>query len=162
MWEVATGRRLFFHAALPKAARAVAFHPDGAMLATVLGYCADEAHVVELRDVHTGRVLESFPARNGNHTRGLAFSPDGTRLAIGGRAMKIWDVAGRREVVVLNDNHPDIGPLVFSRDGHRIAGGSYDGTALVWDASPVDVSPASPGASVSTIDGTATTAPARP
>jgi len=134
MWEVATGRRLFAHARLQGAVRAIAFHPDGKVLAAALG----GTHVVALRDALTGRVLESFPAHNGN-TRSLAFSPDGTRLAIGGRALKLWDVANRRDVIALYDSHVDVGPLVFSRDGHRLAAGSYGAAALIWDATPVEI-----------------------
>jgi WD40 repeat protein len=146
VWEVASGRRLFAQERLPDTVRAVAFQPDGMVLAAVQGSCTTGAgHVLELRDARSGRVLESFPAHGGPHTRSLAFSPDGTRLAVGGTAPKLWDVASRREVAVLHGNHPDVGPLAFSRDGHHLAAGTYDATALVWDATPTEPPDPLPG-----------------
>ncbi len=141
VWEVASGRRLFIQERLPNAVRAVAFHPDGNVLGAVLGSCIrGGVHVVELRDARSGRVLASFPAHGGPHTRSLAFTPDGTRLAIGGTAPKLFDVATRREVTDLYSGHGDVGPLAFSRDGHRLAAGSYDANAMVWDATPLELS----------------------
>jgi WD40 repeat protein len=65
--------------------RVMALHPSGRMLATV------DLHGVRLWDVATGRVVRTYPMdyspapeyQHGRPAGAVAFTPDGTRLAIG-------------------------------------------------------------------------------
>jgi WD40 repeat protein/DNA-binding SARP family transcriptional activator len=69
-------------------------------------------------------------------TGGVAFSPDGTRLAttdLDGTA-KIRDAATGQELLTLAGHTDDVMNLVFSPDGTRLATTSLDGTARIWDA----------------------------
>jgi dipeptidyl aminopeptidase/acylaminoacyl peptidase len=75
-----------------------------------------------------------FPG-NGGEVDALAFSPDGLRLASGGRAdVLLWDVAGRRVLRRLADDQAQVSALAFSPDGALIAGGREDSGAVVWEA----------------------------
>lgn len=68
---------------------------------------------------------------------GLAFSPDGTRMASGTREGRLilWDVAARRRLHERRA-HDDsiIWSLAFSPDGTRLASAGNDQTVRVWDA----------------------------
>jgi len=70
-----------------------------------------------------------------NHVKGVAWSPDGTRLASGGwdGTVRIWDAASGEELHVLN--HKDhVHSVAWSPDGAQLASGSDDDTVRVWDA----------------------------
>jgi WD40 repeat protein len=66
---------------------------------------------------------------------GIAFSPDGTRLAATSEygAAKIWNVETGKELFTLSGHTMDSGRLTFSSDGTRLATASDDKTAKVWD-----------------------------
>ena len=68
--------------------------------------------------------------------RGVAFSPDGTRLGTGGvdTAVRIWDaITGYQLLEVKHSNN--VTAVAFSPDGTRLATGSKDKTARIWDVS---------------------------
>jgi WD40 repeat protein len=81
--------------------------------------------------VETGKqvvVLEGF-------SHGVAFSPDGRRLACGvGNAIKVWDVALGWASLSLTGHLASVRAVTFSPDGRRIVSGSDDNTLKVWDA----------------------------
>ncbi|MBW2456424.1 MAG: WD40 repeat domain-containing protein [Deltaproteobacteria bacterium] len=88
---------------------------------------------MRLWDVETGkskRVLEG----HGGGVRGLAYSPDGTKLASGGtdRTIRLWDVEDGSSRVL--GEHPGrVYWMAFHPDGRRLGAGSSDGTARIWD-----------------------------
>jgi eukaryotic-like serine/threonine-protein kinase len=67
---------------------------------------------------------------------GLAFSPDGTRLAAGcaDSTIRLIDVATRQEVANLRGHTDYVHAVAWSPDGTRLVSGSGDFTVRVWDA----------------------------
>jgi WD40 repeat protein len=83
---------------------------------------------------------------NEGAVRGLAFSPDGGRLAAGYAAQEgevlVWDVASglvsgerpsHRLVAPMQDDPTSITSLSFSADGVYLSAGSASGATFVWD-----------------------------
>src|SRR5205807_545043 len=72
---------------------------------------------------------------------GVAFSPDGRRLATSELAnpVKVWDAASGQVVLRLEGHPSGALAVAFSPDGTRLATASWDGTVKVWDAATGEV-----------------------
>jgi WD40 repeat protein len=113
-----------------------ALDPTGRVLA-VGGY--DRA--VELWDPLTGRHLRhlgTFPAA----VRRLAFSPDGTQLAVGtidpAGAVRVVDVADGSGAATLTGLNTDVNGLAWSLDGGLLGAASSGGVLALWPMQPAD------------------------
>jgi WD40 repeat protein len=73
---------------------------------------------------------------------GVAFSPDGRRLASGSHdgTVKVWDGATGTELVTLKGHAGTVWGVAFSPDGRRLASAHQDGSIKLWETSiPPDV-----------------------
>ncbi|WUH89392.1 NACHT domain-containing protein [Streptomyces sp. NBC_00433] len=106
-------------------AAALAFSPDGTLLATG-GSTSD----VWVWDVRTGRE-RAFLTRDGA-VWALAFSPDGTRLAVAGAGgVVLWEhLNGERTEGV--QSLGTVRALAFSPNGELLATGAQDGAVHLW------------------------------
>ena len=130
VWEVATGENI---ATLESSwmVRGVAFSPDGRCLTTgttrtVTLWCTKTWQPIVTLDTVS---FESF-----------AFSPDGSRLVIGGtwpeQRIQIWDVETRELIVELSGHKSDVESFAFSPDSRLLASGGFDGVIYLWDMTP--------------------------
>jgi WD40 repeat protein len=122
----------------------VTFSPDGRILASIgTDGATDKPRPVKLRDAKTGRLIRTLDG----HTRvtwGVAFSPDGTRLATASfdQKVKLWDARTGQEALTLLGHTDAAMGLAFSPAGTRLATAGADRTIRIWDASPLTEPPA--------------------
>ncbi|KAG2072184.1 WD40 repeat-like protein, partial [Suillus decipiens] len=65
----------------------------------------------------------------------IALSPNGKIIASGGGQVNLWDVKTRKVIATWTGHTDIVWTLCWSGDGERVASGSWDGTAKVWDVS---------------------------
>jgi WD40 repeat protein len=67
-----------------------------------------------------------------------AFSPDGTRLAVGSqdRMIHIFDTRDWRESLILRGHTGNITSVEWTPDGRKLVSASHDSTLRIWDAGP--------------------------
>jgi RNA polymerase sigma factor (sigma-70 family) len=148
LWDTTTGKVLHrLEPALENQVFAACFSPDGKTLASCgLGLAQRErGPVLKLWDVTSGR--ERLRVKPGNNITGLAFSPNGRLLAVlndGGylypgerpqnhTAVRLLDAYTGAELHRYSGHRAGVTSAAFSRDGARLATGSKDTTALLWE-----------------------------
>jgi WD40 repeat protein/serine/threonine protein kinase len=108
----------------------VACSPDGRWFA------AGDGMAVVLWDATTGEPINKLPSPEGG-AYAMAFSPDGSRLALGGveGLVTVWDPVGRQRLLQLKGHTAQVTRLRFGADGKSLVSAAADGTAKLWDLS---------------------------
>lgn len=110
---------------------AVAFSPDGSLLATA-GY--DQS--IQLWNAASGDPVRELAGHSGA-VFDLAFRPDGKMLASASadRTVKLWDVATGVRLETFAQPLGELYAVAFSPDGRRVAAGGVDNRIRVWQVS---------------------------
>ena len=106
------------------------FSPDGNLVAS--GSYSGAVYIHQ-RD---GKLLTRLVGAKSVLIRGLSFSADGKRLAVGGKGsiVRIWDVANSRLLQEFDSRHRgDLNRVQLHANGRLLLTGSTDGTAKLWD-----------------------------
>jgi WD40 repeat protein len=142
VWDAATGRLIRTIGSGPlEMLRAVAVTPDGKRVATArYDHIAQKADL-QVWSVGTGeRVMPLRGVIVGVNAmpEGLAFSPDGQRVALAtGFSVVLFDSGTGEEILTLLPLRLDrLQSVAFSPDGRRIAAASFGGPVMTWDSGP--------------------------
>jgi WD40 repeat protein len=126
------GATLSAHTSPSPVREAIAFSPDGRMLASNGG-----GRSILLWDVQHRRLLGTpLAGPPAQLIDGIAFSPDGRILAGAGAnaTVRLWDVARRQPLGLPLVGHTDsVLTVAFSPDGTILASGGGDNTVRLWD-----------------------------
>jgi WD40 repeat protein len=105
----------------------LAFSPDGKRLFSLAA--AGEKDAVRVWDPATGAELFMVGSPAGI---GVATSPDGTLLAVGGRTLTLWNLQSREQAQSISCPGDIVISPAFSPDGKSVAG-NCRGIITVWD-----------------------------
>jgi serine/threonine protein kinase/WD40 repeat protein len=147
VWDVDTGKEIKGFKATRAWLNALAFGPDGALLA-VGGQAkgVGGASGILVWDITTGRLRHTLRGHAGTVTC-IAFSPDGRRIVSGGTdpkggdsEIRVWDAASGKELTTWN-TPGGVSALAFPPDGHqlivvRAASSISEPPTEVWDGTP--------------------------
>jgi WD40 repeat protein/serine/threonine protein kinase len=138
LWDAATGRRLRTEKAHSGPVRCLAFGPGGLL-------ASGDDRGVRVCEADSGRVRMTM-GNAGLTVTGMAFSPDGKRLAGSYRPpgsaarspgeLKLWDTQTGREIRSYRAHQRAATCVAVTPDGRRLISGSEDRTVLVWLLEP--------------------------
>jgi WD40 repeat protein len=115
---------------------------DGRFFAFAVG-----GGLLEVRDLATGALVFTIPQETvgsaWDTSAPVAFTPDGSRLAVGRSdgSIRLWDTHTPgvvSEMLTLRGHRGPVTYLSLSRDGSRLTSTGADGDVRVWDATPVE------------------------
>jgi WD40 repeat protein len=116
---------------MPRGSGKCAFSPDSKRLVVTAGYPGCEVSLFDLAP--RKRTILYKDLKPG--CRAVAFSPDGTWIAIGCEdgKVRLWDVTAGKETAILAGNDTGLYGVSFSPDSKLVAAAEHAGQIRVWD-----------------------------
>jgi WD40 repeat protein/serine/threonine protein kinase len=134
VWDGATGALLHRLRASNAGVRAVAFSPDGRLLASSSGETGPVPGEAVVWDLDDGRPIAVY-REHGEVVDALAFLDDRRIASAGGdKKIHVWDPSTAVRIMTLEGHTEGGRRLALSRDRRSLASGADDGTVRVWDA----------------------------
>jgi WD40 repeat protein/serine/threonine protein kinase len=132
LWETATGKELQTIRLHPRRIRAVAISPTDSRVVVSSGYAGGGQ--MSVWDYETGEKIEDLSNGVAVAT-GLAFSPDGQRLAVAQprNVLQIWETRPWQHIQTITGPVAEYACPVFDPGGQRLAAEVWDGSICVWD-----------------------------
>ncbi len=126
--DVAAGGEVWCSPKQSVGMNAIAVSPDGATIATT-------GLMIKLWDAANGREKTPRLSGHGGAVESVAFSPDGTTVATGSSddAVKLWDLATRRERMTLGGLTNSVQSVAFSPDGRSLAAIGFTPELVLWE-----------------------------
>ncbi|HRW09654.1 MAG TPA: WD40 repeat domain-containing protein, partial [Caldilineaceae bacterium] len=114
LWRLTDGQLLMTLAGHTQTCTALAFHPDGQLLAS-----GSVDNTIRLWDVTSGRTVATLRGAHDSQITSVVFSPNGALLATGGpgAAVCIWAVATRQLLATLPPHVGFLRPIIFHPTG---------------------------------------------
>jgi eukaryotic-like serine/threonine-protein kinase len=144
LFDVTTGERVQSLAVRHGSVSNVTFSPDGHLLAAV-ATTDDRLVQVIVFDLRTGTEQQTLRGHATESITGVAFSPDGWRLAIGTGGfgagvrrpsiVRVWELRTGQPVLDLAAGSKSVWQVSFSPDGHHLVCAGHCPTRI-WDATP--------------------------
>ena len=134
IWDLEELKELTTLRGHPEDVHAVAFHPNGRTLAS-----SSKDRALVLWVVKTGKEITRIQGRRAPRYRSLAFSPDGSLLALGtsseriGGTIGLWKPPVREGISFKPISSQPVIDVAFNADGSMLAFASADGSAGVLD-----------------------------
>lgn len=131
VYEPETGRELARVNAGGSTATAVAFSPDGSVLAVGLMDGADSIHLVSLPE---GKPVGRLRGHRG-YVFSMLFSRDGRTLisSASDQTIRRWDLSEMRATGVLRGHQNEVWQIALSPGEERLASGAAGGELMLWD-----------------------------
>jgi serine/threonine protein kinase/WD40 repeat protein len=130
--DLRDGKELWKAVASPEFVTAVAFSPDGKILATADGFTKSD---IDLWDAATGKKIGELKGHG--WVGSIVFWPDGKKFAAGNsdNTIRVWDVASRKCLDVLRGQRGQVQRVALLPDNKTLVSGATDGTVCFWDTS---------------------------
>ncbi len=134
LWDVAKGAVARTLTGFADRVVALAFSPDGALLATGGGAPTADGEL-RLFDAATGKPIADIRPSHSDTVFGVAFSPDGKHLATGGadKFVKVFAVPSGKLEKSFEGHTGHVLDVGWSKAGDRVVSAGADGLVKVWD-----------------------------